>query len=128
MKTLYLILAGAIGGLIGSMGLGGGTLLMPILTFCLKVSPKMASWINLVCFLPTAAVALVIHANNKMLEKGAVIYLLAFSFLGLALALPLLGRLPEVVLKKSFGWFLVLLGSISLIALFIGYFKENKQK
>ena len=45
------ILAGAIGGIIGGMGMGGGTLLIPLLTIFLGISQKLAQAYNLISFL-----------------------------------------------------------------------------
>ena len=52
MQIFLLILAGIVGGIIGGMGMGGGTLLIPILTIFLDVPQKNAQAINLVAFIP----------------------------------------------------------------------------
>ena len=50
MQIFLLILAGIVGGIIGGMGMGGGTLLIPILTIFLDVEQKNAQAINLVAY------------------------------------------------------------------------------
>ena len=127
MIWLYYLLAGAIGGLLGGMGLGGGTLLMPILTFGLGVTPKVAAWLNLVSFLPAAAVSLVFHVKNKLVVWRETAYLLIFSFVGVAAAF-LWGRgLSEEMTRRAFGYFLVMFGSISLFFVLFGYFKKTRK-
>ena len=70
---LYVI-AGIVGGIIGGMGMGGGTLLIPILTIMLDIPQKTAQAINLVSFIPMAAVTLVIHVKNKLVDKKSIVY------------------------------------------------------
>ena len=128
MKTVWFVLAGVVGGVLGGMGFGGGTLLLPILTFFLKVPYKLAAWVNLVVFLPTAVVALILHSKNKMVDWRAAGKLLLFSFVGLGLGCFVVGRLPERVLKRIFGAFLITVGSFSIFYVLFGFFKKNAKK
>ena len=48
---LYLFLAGLVSGIVGGMGMGGGTLLIPILTIFLDFAQKSAQGINLLFFI-----------------------------------------------------------------------------
>ena len=63
-KILWYILAGAVSGILGGMGMGGGVLLIPILTQLLQVEQKVAQGINLIAFLPMSIAAIVVHAKN----------------------------------------------------------------
>ena len=60
------VLAGVIGGIVGGMGMGGGTLTIPILTIFLSYEQLQAQGINLIAFLPMSVVALIIHAKNHL--------------------------------------------------------------
>ena len=73
MRTIWLVLAGLAGGAVGAMGFGGGTLLIPILTFLLDVSPRFAAWTNLVVFIPMGAVAIFLHAKNRLISLRKVV-------------------------------------------------------
>ena len=115
MKWIMYAIAGFGGGFIGGMGMGGGTLLIPLLTLLLGFSQKQAQAINLVAFLPMAAVALVIHA-----KKGRVRFLDAVWFLPLGILLGTVGALVMrsfrgSVLRRMFGGFLMLLALFSTI-------------
>lgn len=127
MKVVLLILAGVIGGVLGGMGFGGGTLLIPILTFCLEVPTRTAGWVNLVVFLPTATVALAVHIKNKMVRLSSAVFLLCFAGIGAIVASFFVGRITDDLLRKCFGWFLISVGSFSVFLAFIGYFKKNKK-
>ena len=115
MKWIFYAFVGACGGVIGGMGMGGGTLLIPALTLFLGFSQKQAQAVNLVSFLPMAVVALVIHA-----KKGRVRFLEAAFFLPLGLLFGVGGALimravSGKALKKMFGGFLILLAAFSVI-------------
>lgn len=104
-----LFLCGILGGVLGGMGMGGGTALIPLLTILCGVEQSAAQGINLLSFLPMAALALSIHAKNGLLEKQGILPMilpaLLFSVLGSLLA----AYLPQEALRKGFGVFLVIL-------------------
>ncbi len=66
MSVFLLILFGFLAGILGGMGMGGGTLLVPLLSF-LDLPQKTIQAINLISFLPMCAVALIFHAKNKLI-------------------------------------------------------------
>ena len=68
MNWLWLVLSGVVSGIIGGMGMGGGTLLIPILTIFLLFTQKNAQGINLLVFIPMSLVALIIHIKNKLVD------------------------------------------------------------
>ena len=68
MKVLLYIIIGVTGGVIGGMGMGGGTLLIPLLTLATGTEQHVAQAINLIAFIPLSVVALIIHARNKLLD------------------------------------------------------------
>ena len=60
------LLAGFGTGILSAWGVGGGTLLLLIMTLFLGVDQQAAQGINLLYFLPTAALALVSHGKNGL--------------------------------------------------------------
>ena len=105
------IIAGFLSGIISGMGIGGGMLLIPALVFFLFVPQQTAQAINLWYFIPTALIAIFIHAKNKTIEfkKSALIILsgVPCALLGAYLAL----RFDSVLLGKLFGGFLAFFGA-----------------
>ena len=110
MSFLWLIVAGFVSGVIGGMGMGGGTLLIPILTIFLAFEQKNAQAINLFVFIPMALVSLIIHIKNKLVDFKVGIPIICtgviFSVLGSILA----DGIKNDVLKKIFGVFLLIVG------------------
>ena len=114
IEWYYLALAGLFGGLVGGMGMGGGTLLIPILTMFLGVDQHMAQALNLLVFIPTGIIALIIHIKNKLvdLKVFAIIILPAIATaVGSAL---LVGQIKSETLGLLFGIFLVAIGIFEL--------------
>ena len=110
MVILYIIF-GIIGGLLGGMGMGGGTLLIPLLTIGLSVPQQTAQFINLVAFIPMSALALIVHIRNGYVVKKRIFYAivpaLVFAVAGSFIATVV----SAAILKKAFGGFLILLGA-----------------
>ena len=107
MKYLWYIFAGLVGGLLGGMGMGGGTLLIPLLTIFYATKQHTAQAINLIGFIPMAIVALIIHIKNKLIRYDNVIIIIVAGAVtcvgGCFLAKIMSGNL----LKRCFGGFLL---------------------
>ena len=76
MQFLYFVLAGVAGGILAGMGMGGGTLTLPILVIGLGVGQLTAQFANLVAFLPSGTVALFVHIKNGLVKKNNLLSLL----------------------------------------------------
>lgn len=109
------------------MGMGGGTLLIPILTIFLSLKQKNAQAINLLVFIPMSLVALIIHIKNKLVDFKVgipiIISGIVFSLLGSYLA----SILSNGLLKKIFAVFLLLVGLNQIIQTMIAL-KKSKNK
>jgi len=120
---IILILFGLIGGILGGMGMGGGTLLIPLLTLIGSLTQIESQGINLISFSVMAIVVLIIHAKNKLIDfKIALPIILTgvvFSLIGSYLA----NSINSLSLKTLFGIFLLTLGLFQASSLII--FKKN---
>ena len=120
------IIAGVIGGIVGGMGMGGGTLTIPILTVFLAFEQIQAQGVNLIAFLPMSVVALFIHVKNHLVDfKNTWLLAVvgcAFSLGGALLA----NHIENNVLKKFFALFLIGLGIWQLIEMI--RVKESDQR
>ncbi len=108
--TIFLyVLFGFISGIFGGLGMGGGTLLIPLLTIFLGLGQKLSQGINLVAFLVMALFSLVIHFKNGYLETRGIIYIIlsgiVFSVGGALLA----SVISAGTLRTAFGVFLCVL-------------------
>lgn len=125
MEWLWLIIFGIFGGILGGLGMGGGTLLIPLLTIFLGITQQVAQGINLIAFLPMSIFALIIHTKNKMVNyptSWPIVILGVISAVGGAI---LAGITQPERLKIYFAIFLILLGVFQFISVFIKKTNNN---
>ena len=123
MKAFFCFLCGLCGGMLGGMGMGGGTLLIPTLTLFLGFSQKEAQAINLVAFLPMAAVALIIHGKKGLVAVKTALPLIGAGVLFGGVGAFVMRDVSSGLLKKLFGGFLLVLAC----AMLISRLKEGKK-
>ena len=104
------ILIGIAAGIIGGMGIGGGTILIPGIVFILKIEQQIAQSINLLSFIPAAALAVLIHNKNRSIEKSILVPLIASGVLGAIIGSVIAVRLNPSLLRKLFSGFLLIMG------------------
>ena len=126
--AFYLLFAcGLLGGVLGGMGMGGGTALIPLLTIVCGLSQSTAQGINLLSFLPMSAIALSIHAKNGLLQKSGLFFIIAPALLSSVGGALLAIVLPSAILKRTFGFFLIGLSFWQLYQIVLK-FKKYPQK
>lgn len=123
MSFYLLFLCGIAGGLLGGMGMGGGTLLIPLLTLLCGVEQGVAQGVNLLSFLPMSVIALGIHAKSGRLEKRGLLFITIPALILSGFFAFVAAYLPSAVLKKGFGLFLVLLSGFP----FVSALKKNSE-
>ncbi len=107
MSFIYFLIAGFFSGLLGGMGMGGGTILIPALTIFLGVEQHVAQATNLIAFLPMALFTLNVHRKNGLLKTKGLAVIVVPALISSVLAGFLAVLLPSFALKKLFGAFLV---------------------
>ncbi len=128
MITVLLIIIGILGGIIGGMGMGGGTLLIPLLTIFTGMEQHAAQALNLIAFIPMSAVALGIHIKNKLVDFKTVLPI-ALPAAAAGVAASYLSKLTGArALSRYFGLFLTLLGIYQLITAIINVVREHKKR
>ena len=73
------VIVGFLSGVTASLGLGGGFVLLLYLTAIANMDQLQAQGINLVFFLPIAALSLIIHAKNGLIEKEPLLPAIGFG-------------------------------------------------
>ncbi len=121
MNLIIIFAVSFITGILASLGLGGGMILILYLTLFNGTNQLEAQGVNLIFFLPIAALSLIFHTKNKLVEWKKVlpslitgcIFALAFSLIAISINTDLLSRL--------FGGFITLTGAYML-------FKKYKKR
>lgn len=115
MSFLYLMLAGVAGGILAGMGMGGGTLTLPLLVLCLNVGQITAQFANLVAFLPSGAASLLLHVKNGLVKKNNLLFFLVPAIATCVGCSFFAVETSGELLKKLFGGFLVALALFSFV-------------
>ncbi|MDE6061024.1 MAG: TSUP family transporter [Clostridia bacterium] len=123
MKFVYFILAGILGGILAGMGMGGGTLTLPILVLLLGVGQLTAQYANLIAFLPSGTAALLLHVKNGFVKTDNLAYLLIPALAMCAASSVFATDIGGDLLKKLFGGFLCLIALFSLFFKCMGNLK-----
>lgn len=123
-----IIIASVLGGLIGGMGMGGGTLLIPLLTLAAGLEQHLAQSINLIAFIPLSIVALAIHKKN-----GYVCFKKALPIALVALVGAVCGSFGAkyaggYVLRACFGAFLTALGIYQAAKTIFAIVKKKREQ
>lgn len=104
------LLAGLLSGLIGSMGLGGGAVLIIYLALFTETEQLTAQGINLLFFIPIAAVSVAVYAFKREIQWKTVLRVAAWGLLGTWIGGYLSSHLGGDFTSKVFGALLVVLG------------------
>ena len=114
MSWLLAFACGLGAGILSAWGVGGGTLLLLVMTLLLDVDQRTAQGINLLYFLPTAASALACHFRNGYVRrdvwKTAACAAVPAAVLGAWLAT----GVAAAALRRPFGVYLLLSGAALL--------------
>ena len=109
MSFYLYVLVGVLSGLLGGMGMGGGTVMIPVLTIFLGVEQHVAQAANLIAFLPMALFSLAVHQKQGLLRTEGILGVAIPALIFSAAAGVFAAFLPSEVLKKLFGAFLIFL-------------------
>lgn len=102
-------------GFLAGLGVGGGSLLILWLTMVLGMEQSVARSINLLFFLPAAAVSCLFRWKQGKLDLSASLPAIAAGSAAAALFTWLSGQIETELLKKLFGGMLIFTGLRELL-------------
>lgn len=95
---------------VAAMGLGGGSVLLLYLSLATSLPQPVAQAVNLLLFVPTAALSLIIHHKNGLVNTSCLKTCLPGGLLGGLLGSLVGNRINPAILGKLFGVFLLFVG------------------
>jgi len=104
---IWYVAAGLAAGVVSGMGIGGGAILIPVLTLFLGMGQQEAQHINLLYFIPTAIFALRVHKKNGNVEKKGLLPLILWGVLGATAGALVAVKIDANWLRKGFAVFLL---------------------
>lgn len=120
------ILIGIVSGIVSGTGMGGGTILIFLLTFFMGIEQHMAQATNLIFFIPTSIIAIFVNWKNKNIDFKLAILISIFGILGAILGANLSLYTDVSVLKKCFGIFLAIVAINEIYSIVKQYKKVKK--
>ena len=118
------VLAGFCTGILSAWGVGGGTLLLLLMTLFFGVAQADAMAINLLYFLPTAAMGVIAHRRNGLLETEVLKSAIPWGTTAAAAGALAATAVDTAVLRRLFGAYLLLAAAGSLRQLW----RERRRK
>lgn len=98
--------------------MGGGTLLIPLLTIFTNISQIVAQGYNLIVFLPMSIIAICIHLKNNLIKFDYLPWLIISGVIFAVLGSFLANLIDKNILQILFGVFLIFLGILEFIKIF----------
>lgn len=120
---MWEFITGLISGTISGTGMGGGTILIFLLTILCGIEQHVAQATNLIFFIPTSIMAIIINLKNKNINLKLGIYISIFGILGAIIGANIAIYTDVNKLKKYFGIFLVLIVLHEIYSIFKEYKK-----
>lgn len=124
---MFLTLTGIISGIVSGLGMGGGTILIIILTNFFEFNQHTAQASNILFFIPTSIAAILVHLKEKDLEKNLIFKMAPIAALGGGFGAYMSSKIPSENLKIYFGIFLLLIGTYEIVILVKNKIQENEK-
>lgn len=127
-----LIIFGLIAGIITGLGMGGGTILILLLSLFMNIDQHMAQATNFLFFIPTSVAAILVNLKEKNIDKNVSLFVIIFGMIGAIIGSLLSQRINSMKLKKYFAVFILIIAIHEIYVLIKEYRKErirhNKNK
>lgn len=111
------ILIGIISGSISSLGMGGGAVLVLMLSSFLNVEQHIAQATNLIFFIPTVITATIINFKQKLINFKLAFIIILSGSIGAIIGSKISLSLNSENLKKYFGIFLLIIAGSEIYSL-----------
>ncbi len=118
------IIIGAFSGIFSGIGMGGGTILIFLLTTFTGLEQHSAQATNLIFFIPTAISAIIVNYKNKNVDTKLALFISMCGIIGALIGAKIAVRTDVFKLRKLFGIFLAIITIHEIYTLF----KEYKQR
>lgn len=103
-------------GVLASLGLGGGMVLIVYLTIFQGFSQISAQGINLIFFIPIAVVSIILHTKSGLVEWKKAVPSVLWGTAAVIISSIIANRISQGMLSKAFAVFLILTGIKELLS------------
>ena len=114
MSAVLAVAIGLLTGILSGFGIGGGSLLLLYLTLFEGAGQYQAGGINLLYFLPSAAMALPAHWRNGSVVRPVLLPAILAGLLTAGVTAWVATVVEVELLRRCFGGFLIIIGGMEL--------------
>ena len=122
------LLIGVVSGIVSGTGMGGGTILIFLLTNLLGKEQHIAQASNLIFFIPTAIVAIFVNVKNKNIDTKLAVIISIFGIVGAIIGANISIHIDVKKLKLLFGIFLGIIAINEIYSIIKMYRNSEKEK
>lgn len=120
------VIFGVIAGIVTGLGMGGGTILILLLSLFMGLEQHIAQATNLVFFIPTSLAAILTNLKQKNVDVKLAITISSFGIIGAIIGAMLSNSISSENLKKYFAIFILIIALHEIYELYKEY-KNNKK-
>lgn len=123
---MFEVLIGIISGFVSGMGMGGGTILILCLSMFMGIEQHIAQATNLIFFIPTSIMAIIINIKQKYVDFKTAIPIAISGIIGAVIGAIYSSKTDVKMLKRYFGVFLGLIALWEIYSLTKKYIIKKK--
>ena len=112
------IIFGIIAGIVTGLGVGGGTILILLLSLFLNFDQHAAQATNLMFFIPTAISAIIINIKQKNVDYSIARTVIVFGIIGSAIGSFVAQNIDSSNLRKLFAVFILFIAFYEIYGLY----------
>lgn len=109
---MQLFVSGLLAGFISGLGMGGGVILVAILTYVTKYNQLGLQTINLLYYIPTAIFAIVVYLRNKQIDYKLAGKIILWGIAPTIISATIANMINTAALRKIFAIYLIIIGII----------------
>ena len=103
------IVFGIISGIVTGLGMGGGTILILLLSLFINMEQHIAQATNLIFFIPTSLSAILINLKQKNVDKKLAITISFYGIIGAVVGAKISENISSQNLRKYFAIFILII-------------------
>lgn len=111
------IIIGFISGIIGGLGMGGGTVLILLLSMFCGIEQHIAQGSNVIFFIPMSIAAIIVFIKNKKINFKIAIPICIWGLIGAGIGATISSQMDMSTLRKFFGGFLIIIAIYQIYTL-----------
>lgn len=121
------ILIGIISGIVTGIGMGGGTILILLLSIIWNYNQHVAQATNLIFFIPTSLMSIIVNLKQKNINIKLAIILSISGVVGAIIGAAISNNIDVNYLRKFFAVFLIIIAFHEIYSLYKEYIKQKNK-